>query len=118
MLSAIHIIGQILFGGYFVWSGISHFSNSKGLIAYTASAKVPSPALAVYGSGALLVLGGLGILFGVYTQIASILLVIFLVPVTLTMHAFWNQTDPQMKMSNRVQFLKNVALLGAVLLFF
>ncbi len=116
MLNLVHIIGQILFGGYFLWQGINHFQNHKGLAGYTASKKVPAPSVAIFGTGVLLVLGGLGVLFNMYTLVALILLVIFLVPVTFVMHAFWNETDPQAKSSQQIAFLKNIALLGAALL--
>ena len=73
------------------------------MTGYVASMKVPAPALAVYGSGILLVLGGLGVLLGQYVQISLVLIVIFLVPVTLIMHPFWTRTDPQAKMGGQGQ---------------
>ncbi len=115
-MHAIHIIGQILFGGYFAWSGLNHFRNYKMLTGYTASMKVPSPGLAVTVSGLLLLLGGLGILFHVYVNISLVLVIIFLVPVTIIMHSFWKHTDPTMKMNNYINFSKNIALIGAALL--
>lgn len=119
-MEIIHLIGQVLFGGYFVLQGINHFKNTAGLTGYAASAGVPSPKMAVLGSGALVFLGGLGVLlYGfipyILTQISLILLVVFLVPVTFKMHAFWKKTDPQAKMMEQIQFMKNLALLGAVL---
>lgn len=120
-MDIVNLIGQILFGGYFVLQGFNHFRNSKMLSEYAASGKVPSPTLAVFGTGLLLLLGGLGVLFagvipGAYTQVALVLLVIFLVPVTFIMHQFWNRTEPMAKMMDMVNFMKNLALLGAVLL--
>ena len=115
-MHAIHILGQILFGGYFAWSGFNHFKNHKMLTGYTASMKVPSPGVAVFVSGLLLFLGGLGVLFNVYTNISLLFIIIFLVPTSLIMHAFWKMTDVNMKMSNYINFSKNVALIGAALL--
>lgn len=116
MLTLVHIIGQILFGGFFIYQAINHFSKSQDLTAYAASMKVPAPKIAVWGTGVLLLLGGVGVLFNFYTLIALILLAIFLISVTFTMHAFWNMKDPGIKASNSIQFWKNLALLGAVLL--
>ncbi len=118
MIDAIHILGQILFGGYFVWSGINHFSDHRDYTAYASINKVPMPGVAVIATGILLVLGGLGILFNQYTDIALTLLIIFLVPVTFTMHAFWKSDNPGEKAAQKIQFSKNMALLGAVLLLF
>ena len=52
---------------------------------------------AVYLTGSLLTLGGLGVLLGFYVEWALVLLVIFLVPVSFMMHAFWKVADAQAK---------------------
>lgn len=118
MYPVINLVGRIVLGLYFVYSGYNHFKNGKGMVGYAASKKVPSPAIAVYGSGALLVLGGLGLAFNYERDMALLLLVIFIVPVTIFMHDYWKETEPMARMSQRVNFLKNVALLGAVLALF
>lgn len=33
------------------------------------------------------------------------------------MHAFWKVSDPQQRMGERVNFTKNIALLGSLLMF-
>jgi hypothetical protein len=32
------------------------------------------------------------------------------------MHAYWNETDPQQRMNETVNFMKNMALIGGTLL--
>jgi hypothetical protein len=32
------------------------------------------------------------------------------------MHDFWKETDPMMRMNQRISFMKNVALLAAILM--
>ncbi len=44
------------------------------------------------------------------------MLVAFLVPVTLGMHAFWRLSDPAAVHVQQAMFLKNVAILGGLLL--
>lgn len=110
------LVGRILYGGYFVMSGMTHFTQMGTMKGYTASKGVPAAGLAVAVTGLLLLAGGLGILLGLYLQLAVAALVIFLVPVTFKMHAFWADTDPNMKMANMVNFMKNIALLGAALM--
>lgn len=118
MINAIHIVGQILFGGYFVWSGYNHFASHRDFTAYASMNKVPMAGTAVYFTGLLLALGGLGVLFNFQLRIALALLVLFLIPVTFTMHAFWKLDNPGEKAAQRIQFTKNMALLGATLLMF
>ena len=112
------LIGRILFGGFFFVSGISHFKNAQGMSGYAASKHVPSPKAAIYVSGALLVLGGAGVVFGIAPQWSLLCLVLFLVPTTFIMHQFWKETDPMRRMPERINFMKNIALLGAVLMMF
>lgn len=107
------LLGRILYGGFFLYSGIQHFIKSEMMTGYAASRGVPSPKLAVQGSGALIVLGGIGVILGAYVELALWLIVIFLVPVTFMMHAFWKTEDQNAKMADMVAFMKNAALLGA-----
>jgi uncharacterized membrane protein YphA (DoxX/SURF4 family) len=118
MYSTINIIGRVIFGLYFAYSGFNHFKNGKNMIGYSASKKVPLPKLAVYGSGLLLLLGGLGVTFAYHTTISLFFIILFLVPTTIFMHDFWNETDPMARMSQRINFLKNVALFAAALWMF
>ena len=115
-MEIIFIIGRILFGGYFIMNGFNHLKNKSMLTGYAASKGVPSPSLAVVGSGLLILLGGLGVLLGVYTQISLWLIIIFLVPVSFKMHNFWTVAEPQAKMMEQVNFMKNMALVGAALM--
>lgn len=118
MLTAIHILGQILLGGYFIYNGVKHFKDNRDYTAYAESQGVPMPRPAVFVTGALLILGGLGVFFNIYVGVAILLLVIFLIPVSIMMHAFWKSENPAERSSLKVAFLKNMALLGALLLLF
>lgn len=114
-MEILFLIGRVLYGGYFLMNAFNHFTKSQMLSGYAASKGVPLPRLAVLGSGLLLALGGLGILLGVYIQWAVWALIIFLIPVSFKIHAFWLVPDPNMKMIETVNFTKNMALLGAAL---
>jgi len=58
-------------------------------------------------------IGGLTVLAGYRTRVGATLLMLFLIPLTLTMHAFWAASDPHMAELQRAMFFKNVALVGA-----
>ncbi|MEK7180438.1 MAG: DoxX family protein [Patescibacteria group bacterium] len=110
------IVGRLLFGGYFFMMGLNHFFKHKMLSGYAKSKGVPFPEIAVAGSGLLIFLGGLGTALGMFPQVSAVLISIFLLFVTPKMHAFWKETDPNMKMMEMVQFMKNTALFGASLM--
>lgn len=118
LLGLVFLIGRILFGGFFIRSGVNHFRNKAGMAAYAASRGVPVPELAVITTGTLLILGGAGIVLGAYVKWALIALVLFLVPTTFMMHNYWTETNPMERMNSEINFYKNIALLGAVLMMF
>jgi putative oxidoreductase len=110
------LIGRILFGGFFLFNAYNHFTGVSSMAPYAASKGVPAPRMAVLGSGLLLALGGSSILLGVEPKWGVLLLTLFLVPVTFTMHNFWADQDQKARQSNEIQFQKNLALLGASLM--
>jgi len=116
MQSTIFLIGRLVLGGYFIFGGFNHFKMLTMMSGYAQSKGVPTPKAAVAFSGLLLLVGGLSILLGIYPTVGAIALVLFLAPVTFMMHAFWKVQDAQMKMGEQVNFMKNLALLGAVLM--
>ena len=112
------LVGRIAYGGFFFLSGLKHFTHLEPETAYARSKGIPAPKLAVIGSGILIVLGGLGVLSGIYMMASLALIILFLVPVTFTMHAFWADADPNMRTADEIEFGKNMALLGAALMLF
>lgn len=109
-------LGRLLFGGYFVYNGINHFQNRDMMAGYAESKGVPAAALAVQASGAMILLGGLSLLAGVRPKSGAALITGFLLGVTPVMHAFWKAQDDQERMSEMVNFTKNVALIGGAAL--
>lgn len=64
---------------------------------------------AMVGAGSLLALGKL-------PRLASAVLAATLVPTTVAAHSFWQEQDPEVRAKQKVQFLKNLGLLGGLLL--
>jgi|SRR3989338_4594125 len=110
------VLGRILLGGYFIKNAFNHFKNVGALSGYAQSKGVPMAKWSVLLTGAMLLLGGLGILLGVYIQYAVVLLAIFLTVTTFMMHKYWKESEPMAKMGEEINFYKNLALLGAVLI--
>jgi uncharacterized membrane protein YphA (DoxX/SURF4 family) len=86
------------------------------MTGYAKSKGIPAPALAVSGSGVLLLLGGLSLLLGYHPTIGAALLVIFLLGVSFSMHNFWTIQDQQARQGEMINFLKNMAILGLLLM--
>jgi len=116
LMGILFIAGRVLLGGYFLYNAFNHFKQLAGYTAYAQSKGVPSPKAAVIASGVMLALGGLSILLGMYIVLGMWLLVLFLIPTTVVMHKFWTVTDPMARMTETVNFTKNLALIGALLM--
>ncbi len=117
-MEVLHLIGRIIFGLFFIHSGINHLFLARGpLTGYGRSKGLPAPGAAVVASGVLLLLGGLSVGFGFLPWIGIILLLVFLITVSFTMHAYWTEQG-EARMGDRINFLKNWALIGALLIFF
>src|SRR5690349_20869553 len=88
------LVGRFLFAAIFLMSGLAHFSSQS--IGYASKVGVPMAEFLVPASGLMAALGGLSILLGYRARLGAWLLVLFLIPVTLTMHNFWAMKDPMM----------------------
>ena len=115
IMEIVLLIGRILFGGFFIVMGINHFQNPAMMSGYAKSKNVPFPRLAVMVTGVMLVVGGASVLLGIVPIVGLTVLILFLLSTLVTMHDFWNMKDPQQRAAEQVNFLKNVALIGASL---
>ena len=112
-MRALFVLGRVVFGGFFVYNGINHFRHQEGMSQYAGTKGVPAAEAVIPATGALLVASGLSIVTGVKPRLGLAALMGFLIPVTLQMHRFWEESDPQQRNIQSVNFAKNVALLGA-----
>jgi len=71
--------------------------------------------LFILAGRALQIAAGIGLLLGIYPQVAAILLIAFLVPATLIAHDFWRAVGTPVYVSQLLQFLKNTAITGGLL---
>ena len=110
------LIGRVIVGGFFLMNGFNHFAQLNMMTGYAKSKGVPAPALAVGGSGVLLFLGGLSLLLGYHPTIGAALLVTFLLGVSFGIHNFWTVQDQQARQVEMTNFLKNMAILGLLLM--
>jgi uncharacterized membrane protein YphA (DoxX/SURF4 family) len=117
-MDVIVLIGRILFAALFLSSSYAHLAMTGALAGYAQAKGVPMARPAVLVSGVMLVVGGLSVLLGVWADLGSLILVLFLIPTAILMHGFWKETDPQARQMEMTQFQKDTALGGAALMLF
>jgi putative oxidoreductase len=115
--SKLYPAGRALVGLLFVVSGINKILAFSYVAGWMASMGLPLAGLLLAGAIALEVGGGLALITGFQARWASLGLALFLVPVTLIFHAFWGAGAAEFQ-NQLNHFLKNVAILGAVLVIF
>lgn len=115
-MDILFFVGRLIFGGYFIMNGFNHFSKVTMLTHYAKSKHVPSSKEAVYLTGLMLLVGGISIVLGTNVQVGIWSLIVFLIPTTFMMHDFWNAKDEGAKMNETIAFMKNMALVGALLM--
>lgn len=118
MWNGLFWVGRILFATLFVMSGLNHFMQLDAMTQYAESKRVPAAKLMVLLSGAVILAGGLSVLFWQYVVWGAGLLLIFLLAAAFTMHDFWAVEDEQQKQNEMSQFMKNLSLAGAALIFY
>jgi len=114
----VFLVGRILFGVLFVYSGVGHFAAAEAMQGYARQQGAPAPAVTVPLTGAVIIASGLAVILGVLPDLAALLIAGFLFLTAFLMHPFWRVEDPQARQMEQVQFSKDLTLAGAALVMF
>jgi putative oxidoreductase len=131
-MTAIRLIARPMLASMFVVGGIDSLTNASSKVprATKVTDQVPTiagkiapgvpvptdPATLVRINGGAQVLAGLALATGRFPRISALVLAASLVPTTYAGHAFWEETDKAAKKAQRIQFFKNISMLGGLLL--
>lgn len=81
-----------------------------------ANLHIPAPASAEVLVGVCEVIGALALVLGIYAQIASILLAIFMVGISFAVLTFWSPGDPAPVRAQKLSsFAANIAIVGGLI---
>jgi putative oxidoreductase len=107
--------GRALLGALFFILGLTKITAFSYVSGWMASSGVPAANLLLVVAITIEVIGGLMLITGFRARLAAIAIALFLVPVTLVFHGFWS-ADTANFQNQLTQFLKNLAILGGMLL--
>jgi putative oxidoreductase len=110
------LIGRICIGVLFAPSGYGKLTG-PGLTPMLTAKGLPAPEILATVAGVVELVGGLAIILGFKTRLAALVMIVFTIIATLLAHGFWTMDDPA-RMMNRIQFFKNVAIIGGFLYVF
>lgn len=109
------LLGRILISSVFILSGISKITSFSMEEGYVVSRHLPLPAVALIIALIIELAGGIAILLGLFTRVASWILFIYLIPTTFLFHNFWAMSGAD-KYDNTIHFEKNLAIMGGLLI--
>ena len=117
-------LGQALLAWVFIQGGVDTLRNPQPRAAAAQATldkltQLPmmrkDPVLLVRANAASHVAGGVLLAVGVLPRAAALALAASLVPTTIGGHPYWRETDPATRVTHRIHFNKNLAMLGGLL---
>jgi uncharacterized membrane protein YphA (DoxX/SURF4 family) len=114
-----------MLGAIFVYSGLESAQMPHKKVPQAAPVVEPlmdslelpgDTATWVRVNGIVQVVAGTALATGRFPRIAALALAASLVPTTVAGHRFWEESDPADRTRQRIHFLKNVSMLGGLLL--
>lgn len=102
----------------FIISGFGKIMGFDQTAAMMAGAGIPAAKLLLVPAIVIELLGGIALLVGYKARPVSLLLVLYLIPVTITIHAAHMFDPGQAGQQQMIQVLKNLAIMGGLLKFF
>ncbi len=111
-------LGHLFLAGIFISGGADAFLKPGGRVTKVAKAGIPEGEKAVVLNGAIMVAGGAALAVGFFPKLAALLLIGSMVPTTIVGHPFWQEKDVANMKQQQVQFMKNLGLIGGLLLVF
>jgi len=117
-MDVVFLIGRIIYAYLFLASSVAHLTKADDMGGYAAARGVPAAKTLTLLTGVQILVGGLSVLLGIWGDLGSLLIALFLLGTAFLMHAFWKETEPMSKQMEMIQFNKDLALAGAALAFF
>ncbi|MGC3967326.1 MAG: DoxX family protein [Pirellulales bacterium] len=113
----ISFVGRSLLVAIFFGSALNHVQKFNERTEAVAGQGVPEPKIAHAVAVGCMLIGGVSVLLGFWARFGALLLALFLGAATYYFHAFWKlpQDTPEFE-AQMIHALKNVALLGAMLM--
>jgi len=109
------LFARVLLAIIFIKSGFGKLVGFEGTVAAIASKGVPLPQIAAIITVVLELGGGLLLVLGWKARWVALAFVVWLIPTTFLFHNFW-AASPDQYMNQQNNFLKNIAIMGGMLM--
>lgn len=114
----VFLVGRILFAAFFTTAAIGHFTRGEMMIGYGRARGFALASVGGKPAGVWLALGVVSVVFGVWPDIGALLLAAFAVVTAFGVHSFWKDADPQQKLTEMQNHVRNWTFVGAAVALF
>lgn len=113
----VNVLGRVALAMIFLLSAVGNkIPQFQTATQYMEKAGVPAAPVMLSGAIVFLIVGSVSLIVGYRARFGAALLLIFLALATYFFHNFWDYADPQERQGQLIQFMKNLALMGAMLM--
>ncbi len=112
------LLGRIMLAWLFVGVAYGTIINFAGSLSYFTSLKLPAPALFTWVALVLELVMSVGLILGIGTRYAAILIFVFVVVTTAIAHRYWEYPAGPQQIGQYNNFLKNISIMGGALAIF
>lgn len=109
-------LGHTLLASIFIIGGFDAFAQPGRRVKLVAASGIPEADQAVKLNGAAMVIAGAALALNIAPKAAATVLIGCMIPTTIVGHAFWQEPEVSGRKGQQVHFLKNVGLIGGLLL--
>ena len=115
MTNALALIGRLLLAPMFLLSGYSKIGGFAGTAGWIASKGLPMPEVLTGAALVVELVAGVMLVLGWKARWAALALAVFTAVASYFFHNFWAMPEAQ-QMTQQLFFMKNVAVIGGLLL--
>ena len=109
------LLGRALLAALFIWSGFGKLVGFAATTGYIASKGMPLASVLAALAVLVELGGGILLLIGLKARWVALAFALFLVVITPIFHAWWSSPPAEVGMQ-QINFVKNVAILGGMLM--
>ncbi len=112
----VELFGRVLVSVIFLVTGFSKLTGYAGTTKMLGGMGIPFASVAAAIAMLIELGGGLALVVGWQTRFVAWVMFLYLIVITVKIHNFW-AVPPEMHQDQFIHFLKNVAIMGAMLKF-
>lgn len=110
------LLARLLYAGTLLYMSVDGFRHNEKRVELARDRGVPMPELMVPFATGLLLVASLMLVLWAWPLVAALLVIVFFVSTTPAIHNFWEMEGKE-RNDNKINFCKNVALVGAAVAF-